>query len=85
MKRIDNLKDLEPYGLDALTGESDQHMHRILFDVTAKGKRIIERTMDVQLTLSENWNRGKKRRPLYWFAPLAPLLHPLYRDLRLAQ
>lgn len=63
MKRIDNVKDLEPFGIDPLTGESDAHMYRILCDVTQRGKRIVERTMDVEITFAENWNRGRKDDP----------------------
>ena len=63
MKRIDGIRDLEPYGIDGLTGESDAHLYRILCDVTARGKAIVERTMDVRLTLHENWNRGSAGDP----------------------
>jgi hypothetical protein len=63
MKRIDGIKDLEAFGIDPLTGESDTHSYRILCDVTANGKRIIERTLAVELTLSENWNAGFKNDP----------------------
>lgn len=63
MKRIDGIKNLEPYGIDALTGESDAHMYRILCDVTKNGKAIIERTMDVGLQLHDNWNSGKPDDP----------------------
>ena len=58
MKCIENIRQLEPFGIDALTGESDAHMYRILCDVTKKGKAIIERTLAVELLLSENWNSG---------------------------
>lgn len=63
MKRIDDMKGLEAYGIDALTGESDTHMYRILCDVTQKGKKIIERTLATELVLSENWNSGSKDDP----------------------
>lgn len=63
MKRIERMKDLEDYGIDALTGESDAHMYRILCDVTKKGKAIIERVMDIGLNLHPNWNSGKKHDP----------------------
>jgi hypothetical protein len=63
MKSISNIKDLGKFGIDALTGESDQHVYRILCDVTAKGKRIIERTMDVKLELHDAWNSGTKDEP----------------------
>jgi hypothetical protein len=63
MKRIESMRDLEAYGIDALTGESDAHMYRILCDVTETGKKVIERTLAVELSLSENWNRGTKDDP----------------------
>lgn len=63
MKRIDTIRDLEQFGVDALTGESDTHMYRILCDCTAQGKKIIERTLATELTLSENWNSGTKADP----------------------
>ena len=58
MKRIDNIKDLEQFGLDPLTGESDAHIYRTLCDVTKRGKRIIEWTLSVELVRSDNWNSG---------------------------
>jgi hypothetical protein len=63
MKRIESIKDLETSGIVPLTGESDAHMYRILCDVTEQGKRIIERTLATELTLSENWNSGTKSDP----------------------
>ena len=63
MKRIDSIKDLLPFGIDALTGESDAHMHRILCDVTKQGKAIIERTLGLQVTLPQEWNSGSKDDP----------------------
>ena len=43
-----------------LTGEACGLSYRILCDVTAAGKRIIEKALDVaQLGLRENWNTGK--------------------------
>lgn len=63
MKTINGIRDLEQYGVDALTGESDSHSYRILCDVTQRGKAIIERTMDTQLTLHDPWNSGSKDDP----------------------
>ena len=63
MKSITGIQDLKPYGLDALTGEACSHGFRILTDVTAKGKSIIERTMDVKLELHDPWNTGTKDEP----------------------
>jgi hypothetical protein len=63
MKAIHCMTDLEPYGIIALTGESDVHCYRILCDCTKKGKLIIERTMGTELKLAENWNGGKPEDP----------------------
>lgn len=59
MQRIDRMQELEPFGIAPLTGESDARMYRILCDVTARGKGVIERTMGVEVKLSDNWNSGK--------------------------
>ena len=40
MKRIENLRHLEEYGIIPLTGESDAHMYRILCDVTQQGNAV---------------------------------------------
>lgn len=63
MKAIHCATDLEKFGIVALTCESDQHCYRCLFDVTAHGKKIIERTLATELKLSENWNGGKPDNP----------------------
>lgn len=63
MKRIENMKQLESFGIIPLTGESDRHIYRILCDVTAHGKAILERTLDVNLTLADAWNGGSKEDP----------------------
>ena len=53
------LGDLSHYGIVPLTGEACGLMYRILFDVTARGKKILEKAFDVsELRLRENWNRG---------------------------
>ncbi len=63
MKRIEGIKDLEPFGIIPLTGESDAHMYRILCDVTLHGKRIVERTLAVELKLADEWNSGSRDSP----------------------
>ena len=63
MKRIEGIKDLEPFGIIPLTGESDAHMYRILCDVTLHGKAILERTMDVRVELHDEWNSGSRDDP----------------------
>jgi hypothetical protein len=49
------MQELEPYGIVPLTGESDQHMYRILCDLTAKGKAIIDRTASAIVTIFRRW------------------------------
>ena len=59
MKTINSWEDLSHYGIVPLTGEACGLMYRILFDVTARGKKILEKAFDVsELGLRESWNRG---------------------------
>ena len=59
MKTINSWEDLSRYGIVPLTGEACGLMYRILFDVTARGKRILEKAFDVSnLKLNDNWNSG---------------------------
>lgn len=64
MKILDSWNHLEPLGIDPLTGEACGLGYRILCDVTARGKRILEKCFGIpSLTLPENWNRGKATDP----------------------
>lgn len=59
MKTINSWDDLSHYGILPLTGEACGLMYRILFDVTARGKKILEKAFDVsELGLRESWNHG---------------------------
>lgn len=59
MKTIGCWDDMSTYGVVPLTGEACGLMYRILCDVTAQGKRVLEKALDVvELRLQENWNRG---------------------------
>ena len=59
MKTINSWDDLSHYGIVPLTGEACGLMYRILFDVTAHGKNILEKAFDVsELGLRESWNHG---------------------------
>jgi hypothetical protein len=59
MKTIGCWDDMSTYGVVPLTGEACGLMYRILCDVTAQGKRILEKALNVvELRLQENWNRG---------------------------
>ena len=62
MKTIQCWSDLRPFGLDCLTGEACGLMYRILFDLTAQGKTIVEKCLDVKIA-SEPWNCGSPDDP----------------------
>jgi len=62
MKTVAGWPDLEPFGIVALTGEACSLMYRLLCDLTAQGKRIVERCLSVRIT-SENWNAGSANDP----------------------
>ncbi len=59
MKSIRCWDDLSKHGIIPLTGEACGLSYRILCDVTATGKKTLEKALSVtQLTLHENWNHG---------------------------
>ena len=62
MKTIADWDALREYGIDALTGEACSLGYRILCDLTASGKRIVQRCLSVQIE-SENWNHGSDADP----------------------
>jgi len=64
MKTINCWDDLSRYGIVPLTGEACGLMYRILCDVTAHGKSVLEKALGVaELRLSENWNGGSDDNP----------------------
>ena len=78
MKSIRCWDDLSRYGIVPLTGEACGLSYRILCDVTAAGKKIIEKALDVaQLGLRENWNHGNPDDPHVGCVMLAPELAAL--------
>jgi hypothetical protein len=50
--------DLERFGIVALTGEACGLSMRILCDVTARGKELVERFLAVNVRGDSNWNGG---------------------------
>lgn len=64
MRTISCLRDLEQLGIFILTGEADRTGYRLLCDVSAKGKKCLERAFGVpDFKLGEAWNdntRGEK-------------------------
>ncbi len=64
MKTINCWDDLTRYGVVPLTGEACGLMYRILCDVTARGKGILEKALGaIELRLPESWNRGSDDNP----------------------
>lgn len=77
MKTIHCWDDLSAYGIVPLTGEACGLSYRILCDVTARGKKTLEKALSVaQLGLHENWNRGNPDDPHIGSVRLAPDLLP---------
>lgn len=64
MKVITCWADLRDYGIDYLTGEACGLSYRILFDVTKRGKHILEKCFGIpNMNLPESWNAGSKSDP----------------------
>jgi hypothetical protein len=64
MKAIHSWNDLAAYGIVPLTGEACGLGYRLLFDVTASGKKILEKCFGTpNLNLPEAWNRGGETDP----------------------
>jgi len=77
MKAIRCWDDLERYGIVPLTGEACGLMYRILCDVTARGKRLVEKALSVaEVRLAESWNRGTDGDPHIGSIMLGPELLP---------
>lgn len=62
---IGSWRDLEAYGIDALTGEACAYAMRMLCDVTARGKELLESFLGGTVTIrpETNWNGGSKDDP----------------------
>ncbi|MFO0887906.1 MAG: hypothetical protein U0790_02045 [Isosphaeraceae bacterium] len=64
MKTVNSWRDLERYGIELLTGEACGLGYRLLCDMTAQGKKIIERCLGLKdLGPAEGWNRGRPGDP----------------------
>jgi len=71
MKTISSMAGLSEYGIDPLTGEACSLMYRVLCDLTAAGKQIVERALGVEIK-SENWNSGADNDPHLASVMVAP-------------
>ena len=77
MQSIRSWDELSRYGIVPLTGEACGLSYRLLYDVTAAGKKVIEKALDVaELGLRENWNHGTPDDPHIGSLMLAPDLLP---------
>lgn len=79
MKTISRFQDLAASGIEPLTGEACGLSYRILCDVTAAGRTVLERALGIpNLTLPAPWNRGTDADPHVGSVMLAPeFLTPL--------
>ncbi|NLS93182.1 MAG: hypothetical protein GXX96_13580 [Planctomycetaceae bacterium] len=73
MKSIRCWDDLSAYGIVPLTGEACGLSYRILCDMTARGKKTLEKALGLaELGPQENWNRGADNDPHVGAVMLAP-------------
>lgn len=64
MKTIDKWDDLTKFGIEPLTAEACGLGYRILCDVTASGKKILEQCLGLRdLGAQSPWNRGSDADP----------------------
>jgi hypothetical protein len=75
MKTVRCWDDLTPFGIVPLTAEACGLRYRILCDVTARGKKVLEKAFGApELRLPESWNRGGADDPHVGCIMLAPEL-----------
>jgi hypothetical protein len=64
VKTITSFRDLDAYGIDALTGEACGLGYRILCDLTENGRKILAKVFGVpQFATTPPWNSGTKSDP----------------------
>ena len=73
MKTIRCWDDLSQFGIVPLTGEACGLSYRILCDVTARGRKILQKALGLpELRLAESWNRANADVPHVGSIMLAP-------------
>src|SRR5438105_4036362 len=64
MKTINNWNHLAEFGIIILTGEACGLGYRFLCDLTAQGKKLVEKCLGLKnLGTAANWNGGSKDNP----------------------
>lgn len=64
MKTISSLNQLQPYGIELLTGEACALGMRILCDLTRRGRKIVAEAYGLNPTsFADSWNSGSKEDP----------------------
>jgi hypothetical protein len=75
VKTVTSWDHLRPFGIDVLTGEACGLGYRLLCDLTAKGRAIVEKCLGTPpLPLYEQWNTGSKEEPHVGCIMLVPEL-----------
>ena len=78
MKRIACLAEMAPYGIVPLTNEPDGLQYRIVCDVTAKGKQLVERALGLaEIQFQPNWDYGTNDEPHIGSMLLLPEVLPI--------
>jgi hypothetical protein len=78
VKTIANLAEMSSYGIVPLTNEPDGLQYRIVCDVTAKGKQLVERVFGLlEIRLQPNWDYGTNDEPHVGSVMLTPELLPI--------
>ena len=73
MKSIARWDHLGEFGIVPLTGESCGLGYRMLCDVTARGKNVLEKCLGIpNLVLPPSWNQGSEQDPHVGSIMLAP-------------
>jgi hypothetical protein len=75
VKTINCWAEMKPYGILPLTTEPDGLQHRIVCDVTAQGKQLIEKALGVvEIQLATNWDYGTNDEPHAGSLMLSPAM-----------
>jgi hypothetical protein len=75
VRTIDCWAGMQPYGIVPLTSEPDGLKYRIVCDVTAKGKQLVEKALGViEIQLEPNWDYGTNDEPHIGCVLLSPEL-----------